>query len=197
MEQTRIDIPDADVILYPSFPLGYDSQSLFETLREWVEWECRSVMIYGVLRQQPRLIAWYGDYPYTYSGLTLKARPMSLLLESLKTRISKLTESTFNGVLLNFYPDGLSSIGMHSDDEPEFGPNPTIASLSLGADRIFKMKHKTKDIPTVKIPLTDGSVLVMSGETQIHWKHGIDKVKGPAGPRINLTFRNIVNPQRI
>lgn len=189
----RFEMKNADVVLYPSIQLGYDPRALFDTLRESIEWECRSIMIYGVLRQQPRLIAWYGDHPYTYSGLQLKARPMSLLLESLKARVSKLVGSEFNGVLLNFYPDRLSSIGMHSDNEPEFGPNPTIASLSLGAERIFKMQHKDKNIPTVKIPLTDGSVLVMAGETQSYWKHGIDKTNDPVGPRINLTFRNIIN----
>ena len=84
---------------------------------------------------------------------------------------------------------------MHSDNEPEFGNNPTIASLSLGETRIFDLQRKDKSFPTIKLPLENGSVLVMAGDTQKYWNHGITKTKLNVGPRINLTFRNIIFPR--
>jgi alkylated DNA repair dioxygenase AlkB len=84
-------------------------------------------------------------------------------------------------------------MGFHSDDEPELGAEPTIVSMSFGATRVFVMKHKTnKDIAPVRIPLSNGSVLIMKGATQQHWVHGIEKKKTHIGPRVNLTFRHIV-----
>ena len=82
--------------------------------------------------------------------------------------------------------------GLHSDDERELGKHPIIASLSLGEERIFILKHKTrKDLKPKKLPLASGSLLLMKGETQRYWKHGIEKERHPCGPRVNLTFRRI------
>jgi alkylated DNA repair dioxygenase AlkB len=82
---------------------------------------------------------------------------------------------------------------LHSDNEPELGPQPIIASLSLGAERVFVMKHKTeRNLPSVRLRLASGSLLLMKGETQHHWRHGVPKQSRPCGPRINLTFRYII-----
>lgn len=192
MVQSRIPLEDGNVVLYSSPNLGISTQDLFKELYENTPWEQRSIVIYGKEVQQPRLIAWYSDHSYTYSGLRLEPRPLTPRLFQLKELMTDLCGSPFNGVLLNFYPDGQSSIGMHADDEPEFGPNPTIASLSLGAPRRFDLKTKQEPILSANILLTDGSVLVMAGSTQKFWKHGIAKTSTPIGPRINLTFRNII-----
>lgn len=140
----------------------------------------------------PRLLAWFGDVPYAYSGLVHPAKPMPSVLVALKKRIEQMlagqgVDANFNSVLMNFYRDGNDSIGMHADDETQLGPQPVIASLSLGATRTFKMVH-----PTTKTKrdycLQGGALLVMKGDTQEAWRHGIPKEPG-AGPRINLTFR--------
>ncbi len=100
--------------------------------------------------------------------------------------------SSFNSVLLNYYRDGRDSMGLHADDEPELGPEPVIASLSLGATRNLYFRHRRcKELATVNVPLPSRSLLVMRGETQRNWKHGIRKVARPCGPRVNLTFRHI------
>jgi alkylated DNA repair dioxygenase AlkB len=89
-------------------------------------------------------------------------------------------------------------MGFHSDDEPELGRNPVIASLSLGQEREFIFKHKKrKDIAPVRLPLASGSVLLMKGETQHHWKHGVEKSRQPCGDRVNLTFRTVVRMGRV
>jgi alkylated DNA repair dioxygenase AlkB len=97
-------------------------------------------------------------------------------------------------VLLKYYRDNKDSMGFHSDDEPELGERPVIASLSLGEERTFILKHKTlKAIPAVRLRLVSGSVLLMRGDTQRHWKHGIPKESRRCGPRVNLTFRHITH----
>ena len=195
MSHTRLDLLDADVTLYPTVDLGMELVELFENLRSSIEWEQRHVRIYDKDYPQPRLTAWYGDYGYLYSGLKWEPKAWTPLLNQLRDKMFALTGEQFNGVLLNLYQDGQSSIGMHSDDEPEFGPQPIIASLSLGSERTLTFKRKDKTGESVKIPLTDGSVLVMAGDTQRNWKHGITKTTKPVGERINLTFRNILHPR--
>lgn len=192
MVQSRIPLKDGNVVLYSSPNLGISIQDLFKELYENTPWEQRSIVIYGKEIQQPRLIAWYSDYSYTYSGLRLESRPLTPRLFQLKELMTDLCGSSFNGVLLNLYPDGQSSIGMHADDEPEFGPNPTIASLSLGATRRFDFKAKDGSPEIISVVLESGSVLNMSGNTQQLYKHGVAKTKENVGPRINLTFRNIL-----
>jgi alkylated DNA repair dioxygenase AlkB len=93
-------------------------------------------------------------------------------------------------VLLNRYRDGRDSMGMHSDDEPELGDQPVIASLSFGTTRTFILRHK-RNKQTVRLELEDGSLLLMSGRLQENWLHGINKSARPLGERLNLTFRYI------
>ena len=144
----------------------------------------------------PRLTAWFGypDTTYSYSGITMTSQPWTPLLLELKSLVEAQVPSTaFNSVLLNLYRDGNDSVSWHSDDEPELGRNPVIASVSLGQARTFRLKHKVdRTIPPVEIELTHGSLLVMRDALQHHWKHELPKRKSPdLGPRINLTFRRI------
>ena len=112
----------------------------------------------------------------------------------MKHRVEAFAEHEFNSVLLNYYRDQNDSMGLHSDDERELGPEPVIASLSLGETRTFLLKHKTCEaLKTYRLALPSGSLLVMRGTTQSHWRHGIAKCKAKRGPRINLTFRKVLN----
>jgi alkylated DNA repair dioxygenase AlkB len=113
-------------------------------------------------------------------------------LIDIKNRVEKVAGASFNSVLLNYYRHHRDSMGLHSDDEPELGRQPIIASVSLGEERTFILKHKTRrELKIVRLKLASGSLLLMKGDTQHCWKHGIDKEKGPCGPRVNLTFRRI------
>jgi len=158
----------------------------------WCEEE---ITVYGKAYLQPRLSAWYGDLAYSYSGIRLEPLPWTPTLLDIKRRVETLVNHQFNSVLLNYYHDQNDSMGMHSDDERELGPQPTIASLSLGEERTFLLKHKSrKDLKTVKLVLAAGSLLLMQGQTQQYWRHGINKERQACAPRINLTFRNICSP---
>ncbi len=191
-------MPNAEVRYFRSIPLPDLDSTLLQRLIEEVPWREEEIVLWGRRYKQPRLIAWYGDEgsAYTYSGITLMPLPWSELLTGLKQVVEQLAKTSFNSVLLNYYRNERDSMGMHSDDEPELGENPVIASLSFGAERTLVFKHrkrsKRKDLSSVRVPLASGSLLLMSGETQHHWKHGIEKQKTPCGPRLNLTFRRIM-----
>jgi len=153
-------------------------------------WRAETVVVYGKRHLQPRLSAWHGDRAYRYSGLSLEPLPFTPLLETIRRAAEAVTGHRYNSVLLNYYRNGQDSMGMHSDDEPELGPAPAIASVSFGATRPFILRHKrTKE--TRKLPLTDGSLLFMGGDMQANWLHGINKTARDPGPRVNLTYRYI------
>jgi alkylated DNA repair dioxygenase AlkB len=196
-EPRRLDLPDADISYWRSVDFGAQPDVILRELIEQTPWRTETITLWGQQHQQPRLTAWFGDpgATYTYSGLSLAPLPWTDLLSDIRTRIETLTEGSFNSVLLNYYRDQRDSMGMHSDDEAELGRNPTIASVSLGEQRTLVLKHKfRKELKPVHLPLDSGSLLLMKGATQHHWKHGINKESRPCGPRVNLTFRRIVTP---
>ena len=188
------DLVDAEVSHYPGFLRDAERQSIFNQLRDTTPWEQHVVRLFGRSHPAPRLSAWYGDpgATYTYSGLRLSPQPWTPQLDRMRQRVSALTSKPFNSALLNYYRDGSDGMGWHSDDEPELGRDPCIASLSLGSERRFLLRHKTQsNLPTYEYLLGDGDLLIMDGETQHHWKHQIPKTRRPVGPRINITFRYV------
>lgn len=185
-------MPDADVLLFERFFDEAESRRHFDSLAEGVSWQQDDFTIHGKTIPVPRLTAWYGDdrKRYAYSGLTFEAQPWNPSLLQIKRRIEVEAGTRFNTALLNLYRDGRDSVQWHSDDEPELGRNPVIASVSFGATREFRMKHvRRKELARVDIPLHDGSFLLMRGTTQHFWKHQVPKTTRPTGPRINITFR--------
>ncbi len=191
-EIERLPLPDADLLFWRQVDLGRPNDSLLLELIEATEWRQEEITVYGKPYLQPRLSAWHGDLSYSYSGIRLDPLSWTPTLLDLKVRVEALTEQQFNSVLLNYYRDQNDSMGMHSDDERELGHQPAIASLSLGEERTFLLKHKSrKDLKTVKLALPAGSLLLMKGDTQQYWRHGINKERQPCLPRINLTFRTV------
>ncbi len=185
-----IDLPDSEILLIEDFYHSDEALVLFNELRWEIGWEHKAISLYGKNVLQPRLTAYYGDLPYSYSGSVQEAKsdwPISL--SSIRRRVEKYLNQSFNAVLANRYRDGRDSIGFHSDDEKELGTNPTIASISLGDDREFIFRSR-KDKSEHPVWLRNGSLLVMAGTTQQHYQHGIKKISH-AGERINLTFRTI------
>ncbi len=168
------------------------ANDLFSALYQSLAWQQDRIKVYGKWHNIPRLQAWYGDsqQAYQYSGLTMVAQPWTESLLTIKHRIEQFSQVQFNSCLVNLYRDGNDTVGWHSDDEPELGQQPIIASLSLGDSRDFKMKHKTLD-KKLTITLDNGSLLLMSGDTQHYWQHCLPRTKRVKSPRVNLTFRQI------
>ncbi|MCU0525758.1 MAG: alpha-ketoglutarate-dependent dioxygenase AlkB [Elainella sp. Prado103] len=186
-------LPDAEIILYPNFCDAQQSDRWLAVFTQTIAWRQDWIRIYGRSLLQPRLTAWYGDpeKSYTYSGLTMLPQSWTPALLNLKTQVEAAADQKFNSVLLNLYRDGNDSMGWHSDDEPELGKNPVIASLSLGGTRRFMLRHRSRKDLKYELALTSGSLLIMAGTTQHYWQHQVPKTKRAVSPRINLTFRCI------
>lgn len=158
-----------------------------------IPWRQDKIQMFGKTHALPRLSSWHGDAnrAYTYSGMTLQPNPWNNPLLWLQKQLLNITSIRFNSVLLNWYRDGQDHISWHTDDEPELGKNPTIASVNFGSERRFLLRkcddHKTQ----IELPLGHGSVLIMSGPLQHHWQHSVPKQKNVNSSRINLTFRVI------
>ncbi|MDB4988524.1 MAG: alpha-ketoglutarate-dependent dioxygenase alkB [Myxococcaceae bacterium] len=161
-------------------------------LHREVDWQARAIRIFGREVMQPRLVSWVGDAEaaYTYSGVLHHPAPWTPTLAALRARLQSELGIPFNSVLCNLYRDGRDSMGMHSDSEPELGPSPQVASISLGAPRRFMLRHRRgPSFGKLDLMLEHGSLLLMRGTTQHVYKHGMAKVSTQVEPRINLTFR--------
>ena len=188
---TPIPLPDGELALLRQLALGMGNAAVLAALIAETAWKAEHITLWGRQLLQPRLTAWHGEARYTYSGLSMEPLPFTPLQREIKATVEHASGRRFNSVLLNYYRDGRDSMGMHSDDEAELGPEPAIASVSFGATRTFILKHK-RSKQTLKLDLEAGSLLLMSGSTQKNWLHGINKVTATIGPRVNLTFRYIL-----
>ncbi|MGH8509730.1 MAG: alpha-ketoglutarate-dependent dioxygenase AlkB family protein [Gammaproteobacteria bacterium] len=189
----RISLPDAELMLWRELFNGPESAGYLQGLLDGALWRQDRITLFGRTVNSPRLTAWYGEagVTYAYSGLTLVARGWLPELSGIRERVGQVAGTNFNSVLLNLYRNEADSMGWHSDDETSLGVNPVIGSVSFGATRTFQLQHKRRKTYRSVIDLTDGSLLLMSGPTQHHWRHRVPKATVPCGPRINLTFRTI------
>ena len=170
-----------------------NAENLFREMQQHLHWQHDELMMFGKKITTNRKVAWYGDktYTYTYSRTTKTALLWHPLLLPIREKTETVTNASFNACLCNFYHHGNEGMTWHSDDDKEFGLNPTIASLSFGAERTFSFRHKiTKEV--ISIILESGSVLLMKANTQSHWVHALPKSAKIKDPRINLTFRLVV-----
>lgn len=181
--------------LWPHWLNDDEAHELHAALLRDVRWEQRHIVLFGKPILQPRLIGWAGELPYRYSGQTLEPRQWPGAAWRLLARINQATGAAFNHVLINRYRDGADSMGYHADAEPELGPDPLVATLSLGARRRFLLRRHGKHI--IEAPrsfwLEHGSLLVMGGTCQRHYRHAIPRDTSPGvRERISLTFRRLL-----
>jgi len=162
-----------------------------EELAAEIPWEQPIVTVFGRRHATPRLTAWFGDGAYSYSGITHAPAAFPTALADIRDQLGDATGAVFNSCLANLYRDGSDSMGAHSDNEPELGPEPVIGSVSLGDRRRFVMT----DVETrerFEWALGAGDLLVMSGNSQARYRHSVPKTTRPIGRRLNLTFRTFV-----
>lgn len=189
---------EGEVYYYPEFLNKEEADKYLEILLANAEWQQDTIHIAGKTLPIPRLQVWYGDEgkTFTYSGIKLTPKPWPADLQVLNQKLKERLNIDFSSVLVNLYRDGNDSVSWHSDDEAGLGINPIIASISLGANRTFKLRHKVDKTLKKDFKLEHGSLLVMQGETQHKWEHQVPKELEEKSPRINLTFR-IINKQEI
>lgn len=183
---------DQGKLWYDPYFIDPDGQSeLYRDCMESLPWRQDTIQVFGKSYAQPRLTCLLGDAGthYTYSGIRMESIPFSPTLDQLRQRINREFGWNLNLCLANLYRDGKDSNGWHSDDEKELGPDPAIASVSLGSERYFQLRSKVDRSDTYKILLKSGSLLLMYPPTQRFWQHQIPKTQRSLKPRINLTFR--------
>ncbi|MGR9105962.1 MAG: alpha-ketoglutarate-dependent dioxygenase AlkB family protein [Gammaproteobacteria bacterium] len=190
-----ISVIENDGRLYyePRFIARREAAELHEELLDQLAWSRESIRIYGKTIESPRLVAWYGEREaiYRYSGIVHFPLPWHPLLSIIKSRLESYSNQSFNSVLCNCYRDGKDSLGWHADKERELGPDPTIGSVSLGATRTFRIRHRLSG-DTYDISMESGSLIIMAGCLQRYWRHCVPKTCEALRPRISLSFRSIV-----
>ena len=191
MKKIEFNLPNADITYYPNFIQESKASFYFKKLKTTIPWQLDNITVYGKTYPQPRLTALFGDNskPYTYSNITMNPYPFTQELLEIKKNIDTCAGTKFTTCLLNMYRDGKDSNGWHADDEKELGKNPVIASISLGQERYFHLRHKHDKNLKQKILLEHGSLLLMKGETQHFWQHQIPKTTKTIMERINITYR--------
>lgn len=185
---------DGSAVLHEQFLDPDFAVRAFDELLRTNAWEEHDIVVFGQRHREPRLSTWHADggKEYEYSGLLRTPLPLTPLLNDIRSRCESVSGASFNSVLVNLYRDGNDGVGWHADNEAVNGREPTIASVSLGATRRFDFRHRESK-ETVKVDLHSGSLLVMSGLSQHCWVHQVAKTKQVVGPRINLTFRRVLD----
>jgi alkylated DNA repair dioxygenase AlkB len=189
-----LPLPGAELQWDPGWLPPDRADRLFERLQAEIAWEVHRIRLFGRWVDSPRLSCWIGDpgTGYVYSGARFEPHAWPASLRDLRGELERATGAAFNSVLANLYRDGQDAMGWHADDEPELGRQPVIASLSLGQPRRFALKNRHDPSAKLVLELPHGSLLVMRGATQAHYRHALPRSRRPLGPRINLTFRRIL-----
>ena len=193
-----IVIPGAELYYEARFLAPIEAGRFFDALLSKCAWQ-RHMTSFG--HPVPRDEAYYGDPGTQYVYSRREYKPLAWIPEllALKARVEEATPAEayaklslpvlgYNAVLCNLYRNGNDSVGLHADAEPEMGP--VIASLSLGAERLFRLKRRDGAVAFSE-RLPGGSLLIMAGETQRNFRHEVPKQPRVTQPRINLTFRRI------
>ena len=193
--------PDKNLLPYDGIVQYYgkifndnESNHFYNSLVNEIEWEHDKAIMFGKEIITKRKVAWYAEKPfsYTYSKVTKYAQPWTNALQNIKEEVEGKSGETYNSCLLNLYHSGEEGMAWHSDGEKDLKKNGAIASVSFGAERKFAFKHKDSK-EKVEVWLENGSLLVMKGTTQSHWLHRLPPTKKIHSPRVNLTFRTIVD----
>mgnify|MGYP000450684825 CR=1 FL=1 len=192
-EEINLELPDSDIHYFPNFLDTQKANFYFRTFKDKIPWQQDNIRVYGKIYPQPRLTALFATNkkPYSYANITMQPHKFSKELLEIKQKIEHETAVDFTTCLLNLYRNGKDSNGWHSDDEKELGQNPVIASITLGQERYFHLRHKKDKTLKHKMLLEHGSLLLMQGKTQQYWQHQIPKTLKSIKERINLTFRVI------
>ncbi|MDI3262623.1 MAG: alpha-ketoglutarate-dependent dioxygenase AlkB [Fulvimonas sp.] len=196
----RLALADARLCLAPAWLPAARADALFAELHATLPWTVHSLRLFGREVAAPRLSAWIGDADahYAYSGTRFAPQSWTPALAGLRDALQRVCGARFNSVLANLYRDGRDAMGWHSDDEPELGARPLIASVSLGAPRRFLLRRRrprgepAQPADTLALELPHGSLLLMAGDTQRHYRHALPRTRAAVGARINLTFRLIL-----
>jgi len=191
----RVTVLPGECVLLREFFEADQAENILAALTRDAIWQQHTVKVFNREHFVPRLTAWYGDQGAysSYSGGTHTPLPWIPVLSDIRATLEDFLNQSFNSVLLNRYRNGSDAMGKHSDDEKELGHDPVIASVSFGGTRRMAFHPRSGNSgKSLSVDLDDGSLLIMQGACQRRWKHSIPRTRRFVTPRINLTFRNIL-----
>jgi alkylated DNA repair dioxygenase AlkB len=190
LEPIRVVATDGFADYYPNFLAPAARAALLQQLLRLDSFQQNEIVLFGKKIKVPRLEAYYAlnGEQYGYSGQQLQAEKFPTFLDQLRLEVQERTGYKYNALLINYYRDGQDSNGWHADNEKTLGVNPSIASISLGAERTFELKHLSTG-QKKSVLLAHGSLLHMHGPLQHHYKHQLPKKRALTEARLNLTFR--------
>jgi alkylated DNA repair dioxygenase AlkB len=193
------------IILYIENFLSQDEINIyFKYLEEETKW--RGGMMTET-REVPRLQIWCHEKQHFFSSIWKEkhlrwfSQPYSDYMITIQNKVQDFLNKfciqnniklpIINSILLNKYRDGTDSIKPHADNQPAFGDDPTVISVSIGTERYIKFKpiKEYSHLPEYNILLKSGSLLIMAGKTQKKYLHSIDKDVNVKNVRYSLTFR--------
>ena len=184
--RTLVDDETGRIVYIPEFVGAQTAAAWFGALREGVAWQSERRRMYDRDVDVPRLVARY--------RLDDPALPAPLAEAAVLA--SQVASAQFNSAGLNFYRDGRDSVALHNDHLYEIVAGHPIALISLGATRLMTIRSKKTVILSevegrriLDLDLENGSLLLMSYETQKHYDHGVPKTKTPVEARISLALR--------
>jgi len=185
---------DGTVHYYGKIFTEEQSEIYYVKLLNEINWQHDVVKIFGKEIITKRKVAFLGDegISYKYSGKTKIAEKWLKFILEIKSTVEQISGEKFNACLLNYYNNGSEAMSWHSDNEKEILKHSAIASVSFGAERKFGFKHNFSK-EEISLMLEKGSLLIMKDKTQNYWKHKLYTNAKITEPRINLTFRTIVN----
>ena len=188
----------SELIFWPNWLSPEQADKLLTTSIQSIPWRHDSIKMFGRQIAVPRLQNWFADHTntsYTYSGICMQALLFPQWMADLANSVASKTGFPFNRALVNYYRDGSDSVDWHADNEVELGPDPIIASVSLGVERVFQLRHNlTGEIVSLCLP--HGSLLLMGSKIQHFYQHRLAKVKNISQQRVNFTFRYMDNQQQ-
>ena len=170
---------DLEVVYRADFV--HDDDGLFALALETLDWDSR----FASRRTASCGIA------YNYSGIAYPDKPVPDFIAMLFRDVARVVGHSVNNCLANYYPDGRSSMGFHSDSGDRIVFGTTTSIVSLGAPRSIVFRGKDDRTKSFALELASGSLLVMGARVQDMWQHGLPRT-ALSGPRISLTLRNLV-----
>jgi len=190
--ETHLQLQDNAIVDYfPQFFENDEAVALYDVVLKNTTWKHGTYNMYGKQVQTPRLLSCVADEDVSESYKVTESFPFTEELRKVKEKLEEFCDCEFKYAQMNYYRDGKDYIGYHCDSEVYEGD--LIASVSLGTTRRFVLRHKKwkeNETDKVEFGLQGGSLLLMKGDTQKHWKHTVPKEPKVTEGRINLTFRN-------
>lgn len=176
-----------------AIPIPLQAMYDFDELWKLHPEEYGTVSYMGKVVNTPR---WQQTYlrDYYFSGMMHKALPLPVEFQPFLDWANTVSANVvYNQVLVNWYGDGNHYIGAHTDDEQQLVPLSPVLSVSLGQERIFRIRQKRTNDIVVDIPMPNNTYMIMGGKVQRNYLHEVPKVSGTKGSqmdkRINITFR--------